>query len=169
MRYPKKEMEILLTVFFLFVFVSYKWPHWLRRQTEKQRHIWAYKILFLDVLFPSSVDRVIFVDADQIVRTDLAALATMDIQGAPYAFTPFCSGADNRRLETKGFRFWESGYWKDTLQGLPYHISALFVVDLKRFRQLAAGDMLRGSYESLSRDPGERGELKTFHFNNIFF
>lgn len=32
--------------------VEYRWPEWLRRQTEKQRIIWAYKILFLDVLFP---------------------------------------------------------------------------------------------------------------------
>ena len=33
-------------------FVTYKWPSWLHKQTEKQRIIWAYKILFLDVLFP---------------------------------------------------------------------------------------------------------------------
>ena len=48
--------------------VTYKWPHWLRGQTEKQREIWGYKILFLDVLFPLSLDKVIFVDADQVVR-----------------------------------------------------------------------------------------------------
>ncbi|KAH8095705.1 UDP-glucose:glycoprotein glucosyltransferase [Aureococcus anophagefferens] len=33
-------------------YVTYKWPEWLRRQTVKQRIIWGYKILFLDVLFP---------------------------------------------------------------------------------------------------------------------
>ena len=48
-------------------------------KTEKQRIIWAYKILFLDVLFPLSVDRIIFVDSDQVVRTDLADLYHMDI------------------------------------------------------------------------------------------
>lgn len=46
--------------------VTYNWPHWLRAQTEKQRIIWAYKILFLDVLFPLDLDKVIFVDADQV-------------------------------------------------------------------------------------------------------
>lgn len=56
--------------------VSYKWPAWLRRQTEKQRIIWGYKILFLDVLFPLDVDRIIYVDADQ-VRIDLHPLATV--------------------------------------------------------------------------------------------
>ncbi len=35
-------------------------------QTEKQRLIWAYKILFLDVLFPINLDRVIYIDADQV-------------------------------------------------------------------------------------------------------
>jgi len=48
--------------------VTYNWPHWLRAQTEKQRIIWAYKILFLDVLFPLDLDKVIFVDADQVCR-----------------------------------------------------------------------------------------------------
>jgi UDP-glucose:glycoprotein glucosyltransferase len=46
--------------------VDYVWPSWLRRQTEKQRLIWAYKILFLDVLFPLDVQKIIFVDADQV-------------------------------------------------------------------------------------------------------
>ena len=49
-------------------------------QTEKQRIIWAYKILFLDVLFPLSLRKVIFADADQIMRTDLAHLWHMDLQ-----------------------------------------------------------------------------------------
>lgn len=39
--------------------ITYKWPTWLHKQTEKQRIIWAYKILFLDVIFPLSLDKVI--------------------------------------------------------------------------------------------------------------
>ena len=39
-------------------YVSYKWPRWVWPQTEKQRIIWAYKILFLDVLFPLKVKKV---------------------------------------------------------------------------------------------------------------
>lgn len=46
--------------------MTYKWPSWLRKQTEKQRQIWAYKILFLDVLFPNAVEKVIYIDADQV-------------------------------------------------------------------------------------------------------
>lgn len=54
-------------------------------------------------------------------------------QGAPLAYTPFC---DNNR-EMEGFRFWKQGFWKDHLRGRPYHISALYVVDLTRFRWAA--------------------------------
>ncbi|XP_032533122.1 UDP-glucose:glycoprotein glucosyltransferase 2 isoform X3 [Chiroxiphia lanceolata] len=50
---------------FSYELVQYKWPRWLYQQTEKQRIIWGYKILFLDVLFPLAVDKIIFVDADQ--------------------------------------------------------------------------------------------------------
>lgn len=51
---------------FHYELVQYKWPRWLHAQTEKQRTIWGYKILFLDVLFPLVVDKVLFVDADQV-------------------------------------------------------------------------------------------------------
>lgn len=135
--------------------VTYKWPHWLRGQAEKQREIWGYKILFLDVLFPQDLDKVIFVDADQIVRTDMKELVDLDLEGAPYGFTPMCDS----RQEMEGFRFWKQGYWKKYLNGMPYHISALFVVDLKRFRELATGDLLRDHYQALSADPASLSNL----------
>ncbi|KAL2809181.1 UDP-glucose:glycoprotein glucosyltransferase-domain-containing protein [Aspergillus granulosus] len=140
---------------FSYEMVTYKWPHWLRAQQEKQREIWGYKILFLDVLFPLSLDKVIFVDADQIVRTDMHDLVTLDLEGAPYGFTPMCDS----REEMEGFRFWKQGYWKNYLRGLPYHISALYVVDLNRFREIAAGDRLRGQYQMLSADKNSLSNL----------
>lgn len=159
--------------------VAYKWPHWLRQQTEKQREIWGYKILFLDVLFPLSLEKIIFVDADQVVRTDLYDLTQVDLEGAPYGFTPMCDS----RSEMEGFRFWKKGYWKTYLSAgapgqrlrpsgpgqdasrssgsetLKYHISALYVVDLKQFRHMAAGDRLRQSYQTLSSDPASLANL----------
>jgi UDP-glucose:glycoprotein glucosyltransferase len=163
-------------------FVTYKWPSWLRGQSEKQRIIWGYKILFLDVLFPLDVKRIIYVDADQVgasissslsshfcfyryklsyicflqvVRADLRELWSMDLQGAPYAFAPFCDS----REETLGYQFWRGGFWKSHLQSLPYHISALFVVDLDLFRQASVGDSLRSTYQTLSADPNSLSNL----------
>ncbi|KAJ3413453.1 hypothetical protein HDV05_008022 [Chytridiales sp. JEL 0842] len=148
---------------FTYELVTYKWPHWLRAQTEKQRTIWGYKILFLDVLFPLNLEKVIFVDADQVVRTDLKELVDMDLQGAAYGYTPFCDS----RKEMDGFRFWNTGYWKSHMQGRPYHISALYVIDLVRFRQLAAGDRLRQQYQTLSADPNSLANLDQDLPNNM--
>ncbi|PSN64480.1 UDP-glucose:glyco protein glucosyltransferase precursor [Corynespora cassiicola Philippines] len=150
---------------FSYEMVTYKWPHWLRGQTEKQREIWGYKILFLDVLFPLDLDKVIFVDADQVVRTDMYELVSLDLEGAPYAFTPMCDS----RTEMEGFRFWKTGYWANFLRGRPYHISALYVVDLQRFRKLAAGDRLRQQYHSLSADPNSLSNLDQDLPNNMQF
>ncbi|KAH0788595.1 glycosyl transferase [Histomonas meleagridis] len=119
---------------FSYQLVSYKWPNWLRPQFEKQRIIWGNKILFLDVLFPLDLERVIYIDSDQIVRTDLIELMRMDFNGAPYAFTPMC---DRKK----------------------YHISALFAIDLIKFRQMAAGDWLRYHYQQLSADPNSLANL----------
>lgn len=140
---------------FSYQLVSYKWPQWLRPQYEKQRIIWGNKILFLDVLFPLELERVIYIDSDQIVRTDLIELMRMDFGNAPYAFTPFCDS----RKETEPFRFWKQGYWKDHLGEKKYHISALFAIDLRRFRQMAAGDILRYHYQLLSSDPQSLANL----------
>ena len=150
---------------FEYELVTYKWPHWLRQQSEKQREIWGYKILFLDVLFPLDLDKVIFVDADQIVRTDMYELVTHDLKGAPYGFTPM----GDSRTEMEGFRFWKTGYWANFLRGKPYHISALYVVDLNRFRKLAAGDRLRQQYHSLSADPNSLSNLDQDLPNNMQF
>uniref|UniRef100_A0A670ICX5 UDP-glucose ceramide glucosyltransferase-like 1 n=1 Tax=Podarcis muralis TaxID=64176 RepID=A0A670ICX5_PODMU len=148
---------------FQYELVQYKWPHWLHQQAEKQRIIWGYKILFLDVLFPLAVDKIIFVDADQIVRSDLKELRDIDLKGAPYGYTPFCDS----RPEMDGYRFWKSGYWASHLGKRKYHISALYVVDLKRFRKIAAGDRLRGQYQALSKDPGSLSNLDQDLPNNM--
>jgi UDP-glucose:glycoprotein glucosyltransferase len=39
------------------------------------------------------------------------------------------------------------------------YFSALYVIDLKKFRQIAAGDRLRGQYQGLSGDPNSLSNL----------
>ena len=58
----------------------------------------------------------------------------MDLKGAPYAYTPFC---DNNK-DMEGFRFWKQGFWRDHLQGKPYHISALYGREPPSFRYQVA-------------------------------
>lgn len=41
----------------------------------------------------------------------------------------------------------------------PHSTSALYVVDLKKFRRIAAGDRLRGQYQALSQDPNSLSNL----------
>ncbi|XP_067127795.1 UDP-glucose:glycoprotein glucosyltransferase 1 isoform X1 [Centruroides vittatus] len=148
---------------FQYELVQYKWPRWLNQQTEKQRLIWGYKILFLDVLFPLDIKKIIFVDADQVVRGDMKELRDLDLGGAPYGYTPFCDS----RTDMDGYRFWKSGYWASHLAGRKYHISALYVVDLKKFRRIAAGDRLRGQYQGLSQDPNSLANLDQDLPNNM--
>uniref|UniRef100_A0A914ZER9 UDP-glucose:glycoprotein glucosyltransferase 1 n=3 Tax=Parascaris TaxID=6254 RepID=A0A914ZER9_PARUN len=160
----KETLPLMATYYgFQYELVEYKWPRWLHQQTEKQRVMWGYKILFLDVLFPLDVRKMIYVDADQIVRTDLMELMELDLGGAPYGFTPFCDS----RTSMEGFRFWKKGYWANHLAGRKYHISALYVIDLVKFRQIAAGDRLRGQYQGLSSDPNSLSNLDQDLPNNM--
>jgi hypothetical protein len=135
--------------------VMYKWPTWLHKQTVKMRTIWAYKVLFLDVLFPLKVGKIIFVDADQVCRTDMSDLMKTNLNGAVIGMTPFCSD----KSEMDGYRFWKGGYWESHLRGRPYHISALYVVDIEKLRRDYAGDQYRMLYDSLSKDPNSLSNL----------
>jgi len=142
---------------FEYELVQYQWPEWLHKQTNKQRIIWGYKILFLDVMFPLSVRKIIYIDADQVVNADVGELWDMSLGKAAVGMTPFCSRDAN--ADTTGFRFFAQGYWRDHLQGRPYHISALFVVDLFKFRRKGYGDQYRIFYDSLSKDPNSLSNL----------
>jgi UDP-glucose:glycoprotein glucosyltransferase len=134
---------------FEYDFVEYHWPNWVMRQTERQKVIWGNKILFLDALFPMNLSRVIYLDADAVARGDLIRLMKADLKGNPYGFVPFCSS----RREMAKYHFWTKGYWKRRLTEMgkkKYHISAMFVVDLDRYRRMGAGDKLRRHYAKIA-------------------
>ena len=93
-----------------------------------------------------------------MVNADVGELWDMPLKGAAaVGMTPFCQRDANE--QTTGFRFFAQGYWRDHLQGRPYHISALFVVDLFKFRRRAYGDQYRIFYDSLSKDPNSLSNL----------
>lgn len=141
---------------FEYELVHIRWPSWLRRQSKKHRTVWAYKVLFLDQIFPADLERVVYIDADQVVRSDLAELMGTKLnEKAPWAFVPFCDS----RAETEQFRFWKGGYWKQVLENRPYHISALFLLDLPRLRDSGLADRLRRDYHMLSMDPNSLANL----------
>ena len=87
----------------------------------------------------------------------MGELWRLDLGGAAVGMTPFCQDAPNEA--TMGFRFWADGYWKGHLGGRPYHISALFVVDLELFRAANFGDMYRDTYNALTADPNSLSNL----------
>lgn len=143
----KEDLKVMAEKYsFDFDFVEYHWPQWIPRQNDRQKVIWGNKILFIDALFPTNLSRVIYIDADAVVRGDLMRLMKMDLKGMPYGFVPFCTS----RKEMSKYHFWTKGYWKKHLGSTQkYHISAMFVVDLDRYRRMGAGDKLRTHYKKI--------------------
>ena len=60
---------------------------------------------------------------------------------------------------TRMVRLIKSYVWHQFTQEIALFFSALYVVDLKRFRRIAAGDRLRGQYQGLSQDPNSLSNL----------
>lgn len=154
--------ELALTYNFDYEFVSYKWPLWIRQQNDRSRQIAAYKALFLDVLFPESIQKLIVLDVDLAVQADLYKLVELDLHGHVYAFAQMCEDRPDSE------KFWHQGYWKDALKDeLNYHSSSLFVVDLVEFKARQAGELLRRHYQKLSSDPKSLVILDQDLFNNL--
>ncbi len=139
-------------------YIRYHWPYDMFKQVSKTRIIWANKILFLDTMFPQDIDRIIFMDADQVTRTDSLELWNMDIHNHSIAMTPFCSGVDANK-ETFNLRFWNKQSWTRALKGKPYHISALFIADLAKIRERNIGGFYRSMYNNMAPDPNNLANL----------
>lgn len=142
----------------------YRWPSYLStKQWRKHRTIWAEKILFLDTFFPeiNKVSKILYVDADQVMRADPQQYFDYPLNGNVFGMVPFCSGTILARKETEEFRFWEKkgSYWDKVLDGRPYFISALFVVDMVQWHREMAGEALRSQYSVLSRNPSSLNQL----------
>lgn len=81
---------------FEYELVTYKWPTWLHKQTEKQRIIWAYKILFLDVIFPLSLEKVlVFLGLGLLIQlfASLCIFCSLKYVGCALKFLPMCMSA----------------------------------------------------------------------------
>jgi UDP-glucose:glycoprotein glucosyltransferase len=83
---------------FEYEYVQYKWPRWLNQQTEKQRTIWGYKILFLDVLFPLSLKKIIFVDTDQGGQRSYSRNLPNELKGKKMSFPKIFYLTDFQRM-----------------------------------------------------------------------
>ncbi|KAH6896286.1 UDP-glucose:glycoprotein glucosyltransferase-domain-containing protein [Coprinopsis sp. MPI-PUGE-AT-0042] len=125
--------------------VTYRWPSWLRAQTEKQRIIWAVQDSIPRRPLPYGPEE------NQIVRADLKELVDLDLQGAPYGYTPM--GDDNKEME--GLSVLED--W--VLEGILGRNAVSY--------QMAAGDILRGQYQGLSADPNSLANLDQDLPNNL--
>ena len=135
-------------------FLDYSMPIWLRPQTEYENLVRLYKVLFLDVLFPLDISRVIFIDPSFKVETDLMELMNMDLGEAAIGLSSFCDS--NARNETYNERFWTNGFWNNFLNGnrLPHYYSLdIFVADLNQLREQRYADIIRSSYQKLSTNP----------------
>lgn len=82
----------------------------------------AYARLFLPVLLPATVERVVYLDSDTLVTGSLAPLASLDLKGKAFAIGYDCLGAAYKQLV--GLK-----------PSDPYYNSGVLVMDLREWRR----------------------------------
>lgn len=125
-------------------FLKYSWPLWLRPQTFNSRKLDSMKLMFLDVLFPLNVSKLLYVDPTS-TPIDLIELSKIQNFDTPLAM-----------FKATGSGYWNEGYWANMLSKNKlkfYSIKPAAVINLEKFRHRNYGDKLRLHYQRLTADP----------------
>ncbi|AQZ09155.1 KRE5 (YOR336W) [Zygosaccharomyces parabailii] len=139
--------------------IQYKWPSWLRPQRFIERRMDALKILLLDVLFPQTVQKVIYMDPAISQLPDPFKLNEKISTKLPFAM-----------FKMVGHGYWEIGYWAKRIgeRNLKFHsVEPMFVINLKKFRDLDGGDKLRIHYQRLSADANSLARVDQDLINDV--
>lgn len=124
-------------------FIPYAWPAWLRPQRLSDRRMDLFKILFVDVMFPPTISRLVYMDPDP------QPLNPFELYNHPASASPLAM------FEATGTGYWQEGYWATKLAQTKkrFHTARLpFVIDLAQLRKTNGGDKLRIHYQRLSAD-----------------
>jgi hypothetical protein len=115
------------------------WPSFVPRPSSPSQFCKIAKFLFLDLLIPLEVRRILILDDSVVLRKDVAVFRRVDLDTAVCA-APLISSSRRKAL-----------YWnlEDIVQerfGRPFHTSALVWVDLARWVDARAGYIFRKLY-----------------------
>ncbi|CAI4036615.1 hypothetical protein SMKI_15G4660 [Saccharomyces mikatae IFO 1815] len=126
------------------IFLDYEWPLWLRPQRFSSRRIDVSKFLFLDVIIPQNISKIIYMTPTETPFDPFDMFQFQDLKRAPLGL-----------FRMSGDGYWKEGYWEKMLRenDLEFYSSEPgFLVNLERFRELEAGDKYRIHYQRISTD-----------------
>lgn len=148
----KTRVEILSEKYgFEFKYVNYQWPNWLSKPQDKEQQVWGIQTLFLDALFPSSIETIIIISTNQILTGDVIDLLERPI-GLPFIAALDSFQGIDADTNTKQMLKSHKGVYLDGIS----------ISNLVTFRQNNMGALLRNNFNIFLSS----GELsKTFIVN----
>ncbi|KAH7827893.1 putative UDP-glucose [Monocercomonoides exilis] len=138
-----------------FQYVTAHWSSWDVVPEEKERKTKAEKLLFIDKMFPLSVESLVILHPSVVVNDDLSKLSLSIGPNHSIAAVPYCTD----KSSTVKLRYWEKGTWKSDLQGKPYLFPHVIYVNMTQFRSQQFGDTIRKMYRSLIKDRNSLGNM----------
>ncbi|QHS76413.1 Kre5p [Saccharomyces paradoxus] len=126
------------------IFLDYEWPRWLRPQRFSLRRRDVSKFLFLDVILPQNVSKILYMIPTETPLDPFDMFQFQGLKRAPLGL-----------FRMSGDGYWKEGYWEKMLRENNlefYSTEPGFLVNLKRFRELDAGDKYRIHYQRISTD-----------------
>ena len=126
-------------------FVKYNWPTWIRPQRFRTREMDISKVLFMDLLFPQNVSRLVYLSPTEAPLDPINMLEDGISKHRPLSL-----------FKMTGHGYWDEGYWQKSLKsrGLDFYtVNPGFVVNLDEFRKMDVGEKMRIHYQRLSADP----------------
>jgi lipopolysaccharide biosynthesis glycosyltransferase len=145
-------------------------------KTENHLNLVTYLRLFMPVLLPREQTRVIFLDADLLVRRDLSELWAVDLEGAPIAavndyFTPYLNTRETIGRPTNCDRLPEkalpiANYRELGLKGSAGYFNAgVMLVNLAKWREM---DVLHNAIDLVRRHAEHVRYCDQYSLNILF-
>ncbi|EJS41522.1 kre5p [Saccharomyces arboricola H-6] len=125
-------------------FLHYEWPQWLRPQRFSSRRRDVSKFLFLDVIFPQNVSKILYMTPTETPFNPFDLFQFHGLRRAPLGL-----------FRMNGNGYWREAYWEKMLRENNlefYSTEPGFLINLERFRELNAGDKYRIHYQRVSSD-----------------
>ncbi|CAI4052341.1 Kre5p SKDI_15G4720 [Saccharomyces kudriavzevii IFO 1802] len=141
------------------VFLDYEWPQWLRPQRFSSRRRDVSKFLFLDVIFPKNISKILYMTPTKTPYDPFYLFQFQGLKRAPLGL-----------FRMGGNGYWREGYWEKMLRENNlefYSTEPGFLVNLERFRELNAGDKYRIHYQRISTDARSLVNIGQDLVNNV--
>eukprot|EP00347_Sterkiella_histriomuscorum_P007264 403349630 len=156
----KSNLIILYKRFqFNFQYLNMAWPEQiLPRPQQPIKYVLAYRIMFLDQMIPSQINRILFKDADQCMNsgTNILELWNFDLQNKPIGMV-LAGNEEKQKKAIQNKQQFHEQYPEIAIS--QYFLTATYLIDMRQFNDQMKNQRFRDFWKDEIEQKRFKGEI----------